>query len=209
MKKLLFLFAITGLVLTFACERANNDQASTPDYYQLNTGNYWVYEMQRIVNDTIIETLPINDSIYIEKDTLINNIKYSKFTGTSLFGNLFPYSYYLRDSSGYLVDHYGKVYFSADNRNDTLNAYTVADVIRISYKMDLTDSLISTPAGSFSCLFSRCTITALKSYLNFDTRTQGDFRADGIGVILSTNVNASDYNLRLKRSLLRYRVVKN
>ncbi len=205
MRKSQFLFAIVGLLLLNACEHASDDPVSSPDYYQLKTGNYWVYELQRIDNDTITVMLPDNDSVYIEKDTLINNIKYSKYSGTNLYGNShpYPYAYFLRDSIGYLVDSYGKVFFSADNTRDTLYAYTVADVVRIAYKMDLGDSLISVPRGPYNCLFSRCTIKALKPYFPYKTRTQGDFRADGIGMIMSTHVNAAEANVRFKRSLLR------
>ncbi len=205
MKNLLFLFAILGLLIFNACERSADPTSPTPDYYQLKPGNYWVYQIQEIQNDTSVQISPYTDSVYIEKDTLINEINYSKLRGTNWMHS--PYTNYLRDSLGYLIDQNGHVYFSVDNNRDTLYAFNIQNIVRIAYKMDMDDSLVSVPAGSFNCLFSRCTVTLLYPSMNRLTRTQGEFRADGIGLIMSSAVNAGEGNYRIKHKLLRYHLV--
>jgi len=192
---------ILGLIMLNACEHSTDAPESSPDYYQLAPGNYWVYEVQQIWNDTSIEVLPETDSIYIEKDTLINNVKYSKIVGDDWLN--ITYNYFLRDSIGYLVDYKGKVHFSEVNFTDTLYAHT-DHFVRIAYKMDANDSLISVPLGSFNCRFYRGTITLLYPSMNNLTKTQGEFRADGIGLITSNIVSAGEPDFRIKKNLLRY-----
>lgn len=204
MKNSLFLLAILGLFILNACEKTK-DEYPKSDYYQLKTGNYWVYEQQTIYGDTAVETSPITDSIYIEKDTVINAKTYFKFTETNW---VIPIStYFLRDSAGYLIDQHGNVFFSAVNTTDTLYFRKIQDLVQLTYKMDSEDSSVSVPAGAFNCLFYRCTIRPLTPNLPYTSRTQGDFRADGIGLVMSSIVNVGEFEYRLRKRLLRYHII--
>jgi hypothetical protein len=203
MKKTSFLMAIITLLLFGACERIMDPKTPAPDYYQLKVGNYWIYENRMILNDTVIvQIYPELDSMYIEKDTTINNLKYYKCIDSKL--QFLPFTSYLRDSTGYLVDNNGIIRFSTNDDMDTLNAYTVHDIVRVAYTIDQGDSLVSVQAGSYNCKFYRGTITALKTYFGYTTRTQGDFRASGIGLIMSIGRNAGSDDVRIEKRLVRY-----
>lgn len=81
---------------------------------QLKIGNYWVYKSQSIVlnTNTIIQNL--DDSTFIERDTVVKNKVYVVVT------NLFGLFQLQRDSSGYIVDEKNKISFSSYNFLDTL-----------------------------------------------------------------------------------------
>lgn len=206
MKNLILFFAIIGLLILNSCERTPDPPVFTKDYYQLKPGNSWVYEVQEIYNDTTIITRPGTDSVYVEKDTIINKYKYSKVTGKDWI-TLDRYSMFLRDSIGYLVDKNGLIMFSIVNSKDTLYAHSTLDIVRVAYKMDVHDSLVKVPAGSFKCLFYRGTITVSYPLMTVKTKTQGEFRAPGIGLITSNVVNAGEGNVRIRKNLIRYHLM--
>ena len=206
MKKPQIFLAIAGLLMLHACKRETDEPSALPDYYQLKKGNYWVYQVQEITDDKTITIRSGTDSVFIEKDTVINKNTYYKIVSKNWTGIGLQFAFY-RDSIGYLVDQAGRVTFSTVNSKDTLYAYNIQDIARIGYKMDAGDSVVSVPAGSFGCLFCRCSITPLQTSPGLQANTQGDFRAAGIGIISSSAV-ALGINLRLRKNLIRYHVVQ-
>ena len=67
-----------------ACKRETDEPSALPDYYQLKKGNYWVYQVQEITDDKTITTRSGTDSVFIEKDTVINKNNYPFNPSTSL-----------------------------------------------------------------------------------------------------------------------------
>ncbi len=205
MNRTLLLMAIAGLLTLAACERTTDSPGIAPDYYQLKTGNYWIYENQMLENDTLVQTFAEADSLFVEKDTLINNIRYFKLRETFHLAN--PVLF-VRDSLGYLVDKSGNVYFSSTNTSDTVEAYTVHNIVRVAYTLDKRDSLVTVPAGTFNCKLLRGTLTALNPNLGYTTKTQGIFRAAEIGQVETITVNAGGGDVILRKRLLRYHIGK-
>jgi len=115
MKKVIVLVLAVLSILTFSCKKSSNDTVSAPvpDYYQLKVGNYWVFQHFTIDSNGI--AVPENkwDSVYIEKDTLIRGYKYYKEWQQLLSLGEFPY--FLRDSSGYLINNLGTRLCSDNN----------------------------------------------------------------------------------------------
>ncbi|OYU80063.1 MAG: hypothetical protein CFE23_11000 [Flavobacterium sp. BFFFF1] len=70
--KLLLMAAACGLMMS--CSSSDESNGTTNTYFlPLTTGNYWVYDVSGSQN------LAGRDSLYIEKDTIINAKTYSKF----------------------------------------------------------------------------------------------------------------------------------
>src|SRR5204862_5970033 len=116
-------------------------------YTQLNTGNYCVYELHRIDSGTTDLILSI-DTCFDLGDSMINGNTYKVVVNFTPFS--IPNTTCLRDSSGYLVNEGGIVYYKENLTNDTLsiiNYPTIYDSYNIIYHS--TDPVI-VPAGTFS-----------------------------------------------------------
>jgi hypothetical protein len=79
------------------------------------------------------------DSIIITTDTLVNGLKYYVLqTNTDNFQS--PTIELLRDSSGYVVNHEGKVKFAENNFDDILRHEVVVvnddTIVTVDYKME-------------------------------------------------------------------------
>ena len=206
MKKLvLFLFVITIL---YSCNKDNNDPdpvviPQSSKYTIFNVGSYWIYDWYKI--DTLGNETPMNktDSIYVSKDTVINEKTYRLSKGTRLGG--IPYTSIVRDSSNYIVNHEGNILFSATNFSDTLYSDSISDIVFISYKMADKDSIISVPAGSFETYNYQGTVIPLFSGYQWGIRYLNNRYAKGIGQ-LSSSLFYYTQPENMEKRLVRYHI---
>lgn len=120
--KISSLFVIIAL-FTVACSDDDTTQQSptTPvsydDYANLEVGNYWIYErVHRNKMNNSESSIPDIDSMYVSKDTVINNTTYYKLEGIVSFpAPNRPTFKLLRDSLHYLIDQTGKIHFSSQD----------------------------------------------------------------------------------------------
>jgi hypothetical protein len=151
-KQLIFSVLIIFIV---SCEKQETmningigEPSDTQLYFPLTIGSYWVYQTFT-QNDTGFTTNGNLDSMFIEKDTVINGNTYFKFN--RIPPQITPA--FRRDSLGYILDETGRIYFSINNFTDTL--YSILDSMSntplVSYKMESKNALINAPAGTFNC----------------------------------------------------------
>jgi len=173
-------------------------------YFPLSSGNYWIYQTYT-QNDTGYTTNGNLDSIFIEKDTVINGMSYFKF-------NRIPSQYqpvYRRDSSGYIVDETGRIFFSVNNFTDTL--YSISDstsnIYLMSYKMESKDTIIDVDAGSFKCYDYRGFYYSIPPYSDLfgSPRLTHDFYAPSIGLLKKVYFFSSSPYITEKR-LIRFHI---
>ena len=163
-RRIIYLLALL-IIFIFSCKKKSDDQSSqpvppAPDYIQLSVGNYWVYNFYKVDTNGVEQKLTHSDSSYIQKDTLINGIRYFiKISNPLQFSRSGSPMVYqerdiLRDSSGYLLirDYDGKsrILFARDNFTDVLYSDTVEHLAYREIKMTGKDSLVSLPAGNFT-----------------------------------------------------------
>lgn len=175
--------------------------ASTPDYFPITTGCYWIYE--RFHMDTNgVETIVAIDSSYVSGDTLINGNTFAVFVGTYYDPNAI---YCRRDSSGYIIDQHGIVYFSSTNFTDTLRTGNTPGYYTSFYKM-IPAGPVTVPAGIFSAYGYMGTVNiTLPGYLWDNPRYTYCFYADGIGLVRETNFFLMNPNYDGRR-LVRYNI---
>jgi hypothetical protein len=151
------LICIVLLACAAGCnKKEEQDPDPTPvlkaDYLKLKPGNYWIYNEYR-VNDTSEIDQHIADSVYVEKDTLINGLVFYKLVKPSHWLEPFEWVNYLRDSAGYTVGHTGKIWFSSTDFTTIFHLSHVMagvdTVARVTTKMSDKDFAVSTPAGIF------------------------------------------------------------
>ncbi len=158
MRKYLLVLSL-GLFFASCCDD-DPVQNETSNYFPLNIGNYWVYENYEIDTLGFQTQEHVLDSIYIDRDTMINNLQYFIVEGSRFLysGNLVGF---FRDSSGYLVNERGEIRFSESNFNDILASSDFpGGLIQTTYKMEMTPNTIVVPAGEFEALNFQGTITA-------------------------------------------------
>ena len=120
---------------------------------------------------------------------------------------------FMRDSSGYIVDHNGLIRFTAINFTDTLisNPYIVNDELFYTqtYKMEEVNQLVSVPAGKFNVLNFRGTLTVPFQYPGLrNPRFTNAFYAKGVGKILDSYYYLHS-STRYEKRLIRYHIEKN
>ena len=120
-------------------------------YYPLTTGSYWVYELSRFDSSSNVWYYsPVYDSLIIVGDSIIGDNTFAIMeyhNGSSTYIKLY------RDSSNCLVDHEGRVFFSADNFTDTLYIWRPFPApVTFLLMMKPGEESITVPAGTFQTL---------------------------------------------------------
>ena len=153
--------ALLGVLASlWACKKEQAGPAFD-NYFQLETGNYWIYDQYSLDTNGVYTLLGKTDSNYVEKDTLIRGETYFKLMEVNAEGP--PNTYipkYLRDSLHYVVDWQGRILFSSENISDTLDARHfvayyppagLADTTAFIFaQMQPGDETVQVPAGTFT-----------------------------------------------------------
>ena len=212
----LFFFAIL-LAIFSACQKDDdsnqNDTTLKPDYFPMAIGNYWVYE--NVTIDSLGVTLSDKiDSVIITKDTLIDNETFYIFEQTRTLSNgtiLTGHKQFYRDSSGYIIDSSGAIFFSDENFTNTLQIeefITGSDTVYITtYKMEYVNEIVSVPAGDFEVLNFKGTVWVPDPNQGVpNPRYINDYFAPNVGKIFENTFFLSSNNYKIERRLLRYNV---
>lgn len=214
MRKLLFLLSMITLLVS--CDKEDSNSISDPikpkNYFPLNIGNYWVYKNYEIDTLGNEKERNIADSIVITRDTIINSNQYFILEGNlfSNYSNTLRVQDILRDSSGYIVNRKGQIWFSTDNFTDTLISEVVPSnndtLYTISYKMEKPTQQVSAPAGVFEVLNYKGTVTTPKKIPRIkNPRYMNNFYANNVGKVLASYFYSSSPNT-IERRLVRYHI---
>jgi hypothetical protein len=178
----------------------------------MKTGNYWIYEVYRISpNGDEVLTGGI-DSIYVTKDTIINENKYFE-TNHNTLGDYSPNFNYFRDSSGFLVNHWGSKIFSYLPETDTLYSFFTFSpdtLAKITIHMIEKNQMRTISTGTYNTYNRRTTFEFYPPYNSrFTHRYQNIIFAEGLGIISETlPIFIQDTNT-YERRLIRYNVSEN
>jgi hypothetical protein len=190
------------------CHNSDNDQISIDytDAIQFKKNNYWVYEFASIDLESEIKLPELDDSIYIEKDTVIDSKIYYKFR------NAFGLNELKTKGSGTIADLNGDIEFSATDFADTIYR---DDNLRQYGMMKDVKELIEVPAGKFKTVmfivFERNSghahgiDSSNPSFYNKDfSIVSKTWYAKNVGIVKS--VFYFDNITAFEKNLLRYRV---
>ncbi|MBL7915885.1 MAG: hypothetical protein JNL49_12640 [Bacteroidia bacterium] len=212
-KAIIYLIAGTTLLVA-SCkkDKDENPPATTPrtvsQYAQLKVGNYWIYERFSVDASGNETSLGQFDSCYVEKDTIINNLTYTKYVSPYIGGPL-TLNLYQRDSSGYLVDQNGIIYLAPNDFTSTLeDRYVLAindTVAHVTKQMVNKDSVVTVPAGTYTIINCR---TMFEMYPGYNSG--GTFRpinsryASGVGIVWDREVFFASQPTYTDRKLVRF-----
>ena len=211
MNKYLLLFILA--IALFSCKKKPETilvvtppaAASAYVYYPMKVGNYWVYTWaQGDTNNVPLGGQNVTDSVYVQKDTIINGNTYFVLVDaiSSMFGGIF------RDSSGYMVDVYGRIQFSTSNFTDVLKTDSIftPSLVEVNQWKMLNDVAISTPAGNFNAIQFKGFIT----YCSFFPLNPKFYRASSyakqIGLIQTHSYYQNNPDAIVNVQLIRYHV---
>lgn len=186
-----------------------------PTYSNLFTGNYWIYE-DYIVGDNMADSATgVYDSVYVDKDTIVNSLVYYRLNKPSYWGTNEYTSIYLRDSADCIVDLTGRIRFSASNFSSILySKYLINPLVSpvdslawVTATMTDRDKMLTTPAGMFRT--SSYTITWMMHpyFARFGptTRKQYTRYAAGVGMVSETLDFFTVIPTYVERRLVRYK----
>jgi hypothetical protein len=157
MKRHLFMAMIAIAAFSVSCkEDKENLIEPEADFMHLQVGNYWVYEFYKIDTNGVETKLEETDSAYILKDSVYKGKSYFvkvqnpyEFNKSALSGGMGMDTVLLCDSSGYLVNQAGFIYFAQDNFDEILNTDSVPGLFWMVTRMTGKDSVVTVPEGSF------------------------------------------------------------
>jgi len=216
MKKFSFIIITTALLLSFfSCkdDNENEDENQYPAYSQLKVGNYWVYEIYRIDSTGAETLLEIQDSCYVEKDTLINNTKYFKVVKSYPYSKVWESVSYQRDSLHYIVDSNGEILFSSKDFSNvfrkeyiltTEGGDTICEVIT---KME---DMLFVVRSSTATYYAYGAVEQYKMFPDWEQAGNPRYRyfmySENIGLVCETQpLFSADPNV-YERRLIRYHV---
>ena len=187
MKKLSFLMMAVLITGLSSCHKDATNNIQREDhltFFPLLPGNYWIYQNYEI--DSIGKATPTNDwdSSYISGDTMIRGNMYFAMHEKPVLYMPEQSVSYLRDSSGYIVDHTGKIRFAENNFSDTLYEDTSNLVLVHGYAaMWAKDSTVTVPCGSFITRSVRMSVVPTRNNDPYPTRYSYDIYGKNIGRI--------------------------
>lgn len=151
LNKSLILLVIISFALSCKKEQPKIPEPSPityPDYGQLKVGNYWIYERFEIDTNGNETQLGVIDTCFIEKDTLINDLKYFKYVRPYLNNES---TSFVRDSLHYLVTNTGRIIFSSVVFDEVFSVFTPPQGFHERHEwMTDKDSVISVPLGDYT-----------------------------------------------------------
>lgn len=183
------------------------------NYSSLQVGNYWIYQRFQLDPPSTETALPVFDSCYVEKDTLIHGNTYFKYVG---YSNSLPTSpsaptiEFLRDSLDYLVDLNGRIEFSSEDFASYFKAeYLLVapgdTLAHVSGKMADQNFAVTTPLGNYITSAYKESYAMYPSYngggsLRFRTTRY----ADHVGKVTETLPFFANTASSWERRLVRY-----
>ena len=210
MKKnnLIFILLLIFFLFISCDENDSNPTSPTPnnesvlDYYPLEVGNLWIYELYEA--DSSLDFISRNrfDSVYIKNDTIINGVNYKE-----RYSTMFHKTTLLRDSSEYIINSNGNKLFTTNKNKELLyrQFYLNDSSFVFEWGVDKIDSTCTIPLGEYSAKYIK---GVLKTY-NADDKNYGERKlftaySKDIGPILirQSFVHA---NIYLERRLIKYR----
>lgn len=202
-------------MLLFSCKKEDPDSliednaptyAAPNDYTNYAVGNYWVYEILRC--DSLgnnCQVSPDTDSVYVSKDTMIDNKQYFKIEGTTLGRKL---TFFRRDSAHFSIDQNGRKYFSTVLDQNVFRNYAYVDRNDTLYLqklyMDTSENLIQVKAGSFNCYTLIADIFLPEEDFEIAHPIYSHYSKE-VGLIKTIHFYISRLNM-VKRKLLGYQV---
>ncbi len=198
-------------VIFSSCKKDSSTSNTYPNFSQLTVGNYWIYEQYNVDRYGNAAASGIFDSCYVEKDTLINNIRYFKVIRPEVLGSNYS-DKFVRDSLHYLVNHLGQILFSSQNFTDTFyNYFVTADpsdtICNVFVKMAEKNLTVSVPAGQFQTSSFKQTFKIYPKWSIQGNQRKIDTRyAENIGIVSETlPFFLGDPNY-IQRRLVRYKL---
>ncbi|MCX6304350.1 MAG: hypothetical protein NT040_05235 [Bacteroidetes bacterium] len=158
MKNLAVIIIAVLVVVAVSCKKdtENNVVVTKPDYFQLKVGNSWIYQSYYVDTNGVATPTGDFDSAYVEKDTVIRGFTYHKILENPYVLSWGQYSFYLRDSSGYLVNNHGYILASYVNFTDILEVDTSNPLLYTGYvKMTGKDSVFTLAGTTVESITSR------------------------------------------------------
>ncbi|MDA3911988.1 MAG: hypothetical protein PF448_11600 [Bacteroidales bacterium] len=209
MRKIVLVLAICSII--YSCqkdENVNEEINDSLEYFPLSVGNYWIYQGVMIDTNLVEESLLSTDSVFISKDTIINNLKYFKIEYNGDFSSSIISPGYYRDSIGYLVNHEGKIFFSQTNFTDILLENVVLNdldtIFTITCKMERENEIITVPSGSFEVLNFKKTVNLNPKYGNsWSPRYFNKHFSKNTGIITNEYSYSRSYST-IRKQLVRY-----
>jgi hypothetical protein len=128
------------------------------------------------------EVITGTDTVRIVGDSVINGKTYACFKG-GLYFNCPGCSFFRRDSSGYIIDQNGDIFFSETNYTDTLRVHDYLPASITYFKMTHHDSVITIPSGTFTISDFEAITYHDSTYPWVDPRSSHNMYASGIGLI--------------------------
>lgn len=208
MNRLIFFILAILSIFAVSCKKTSDDAApvAKADYYQLKVGNYWIFQGYEFDSNGVASPTNRFDSAYIEKDTIIRGNTYYKYWENEalIMGEQFPK--FLRDSSGYLVNNFGRRLCSSGSFTDTLFVNTMFPQIFIGYvQMTGRDSLVSVPAGVFQSITARMKVIPTMPNDPHKIRYTFEVYAKGVGKLKGHDF-FYDGDMHFESRLLRFKV---
>jgi hypothetical protein len=203
MRNLALLFFCAPLVIS--CSESDAVEEITSPIHQyvvFNPGSYWVYDSYFFTNSGLKQSLG-NDSVFVEKDTIINTEKFWITRGT-IFGNNFKSI--ARDSGNYLVNSQGKILLSLDPQHVQEEAFFIGDTHYGTFKYTIANSeMITTSVGIFGAIRYQGKFFAAISY---DKDLENNlYYATGVGLVKQQSAFFPSAN-KIFRELVKYKIAK-
>jgi hypothetical protein len=181
-------------------------EPTQPDsYFPLAVGNKWTYELFLVRPDGTDTLLNVEED-YISQDTLIQGQLYYQLKANQFKGS---FQIFLRDSSEYLVDNLGNIYFSSTDfsnilRRDSFPLHDHQNYVLIDYQMETAPTRIEIPLGNYHALDFQGNISHYKEgQILLPLLLQHNYHAKGIGKI-KHNVFFLFSQYQYERRLIRY-----
>lgn len=184
--KNLLLLSLLLICTLFACKPETLPLPKEDiDFYPLAVGNYWIYDVYTI--DSLGEASAQNrqDTIQITAQVATNGHNYFRFEGTQFGADI---EFLRRDSSGFLVDENGTIFFTStafnqELRRDSINPETPVAAV-LTYQQSEVQMDITTDAGTFNCYNYEGTIDVLDPDYPHGVRKSSYYLSPTIGLIL-------------------------
>lgn len=154
---------------------------SVTEYFPLTVGSYWVYHKYTI-DTNLIEQFEGIDTIFIVRDTIINNRTFYLQKGNFFSKN---HSQFIADSANFIIHDDGHLLFSHNNFHDTLMTKIYSNYSTTYYKMVNNDAIVQVPAGTFTSVIEREKTTYFDNpnYSWGNPRTSTRYYAKGVGMV--------------------------